>query len=377
MKIALLSEKYTPDVGGLAISAARLAGLLTSAGHRVRVFAPTEGLPPSETRLLNLNGVAVQRFGVHRRADDTLVDWFEALVHEHRRDPFDVLHAYFLSQAGFVAAYAGNYLGAPSVVSARGNDLERAIFDPGRAAHILFALQHASAVTANTRALAEKARALFPRLNVCVIPNGVDAQHFRPMDKSPELARTLSLDSIAVLGFVGELRAKKGMAAILSGYTQVIESRSAALLIVGNVRAGEDQRSLAEFRRANPRARVILTGYVAPAELPAYYALIDIFLHPSRRDGLPNALLEAMACGKAIIATPVGGITDAIVDGESGLMVPVNDPKVLAEAVDNLLANKDLAARLGAAARAAAARYTFKAELDGNLQIYSQLGRTT
>ena len=124
MKIALLSEKYTPDVGGLAISTERLARLLASAGHTVRVFCPSLNLSPSERRTLIQNGVSVTRFGAHRRLDDTLVDWFELVVEEHRREPFDVLHAYFLTQAGFAATYAGKYLNLPSVVSIRGNDIE-------------------------------------------------------------------------------------------------------------------------------------------------------------------------------------------------------------------------------------------------------------
>ncbi|MCC7511810.1 MAG: glycosyltransferase, partial [Anaerolineae bacterium] len=111
MKIALLSEKYTPDFGGLAISTERLARLLAAAGHAVRVFAPTLNLPPSERRILPSSGVDVTRFGARKRVDDTLADWFELVVEEHRRDPFDILHAYFLPQAGFVAAYAGKYLG--------------------------------------------------------------------------------------------------------------------------------------------------------------------------------------------------------------------------------------------------------------------------
>src|SRR5687767_5481706 len=122
MKIALLTEKYTPDIGGLAISAGRLGRLLSSAGHEVHVFAPTSSLPASETRTLPSNGVYVTRFGSYKRADDTLVDWFELLVQEHNRSSLDVLHAYFLPQAWFVAAYAGKYLNIPAVVSIRGND---------------------------------------------------------------------------------------------------------------------------------------------------------------------------------------------------------------------------------------------------------------
>ena len=117
MKIALLSEKYTPDIGGLAISTERLARLLTSAGHEVRVFSPTSSLLPSEKRTLPSGGVSVTRFGARKRVDDTLVDWFELIAAEHKRNSFDVLHAYFLTQAGFVAAYTGKYLSVPSVAS--------------------------------------------------------------------------------------------------------------------------------------------------------------------------------------------------------------------------------------------------------------------
>ncbi|HLO30979.1 MAG TPA: hypothetical protein VK249_17665, partial [Anaerolineales bacterium] len=99
MKIAFLSEKYTPDIGGLAISAERITRLLGSAGHNVQVFAPTLNLPLSTKRTLTSGGVTITRFGAHRRVDDTLLHWFELIAEEHRRDPFDVLHAYFLTQA--------------------------------------------------------------------------------------------------------------------------------------------------------------------------------------------------------------------------------------------------------------------------------------
>ena len=211
MRIALLSEKYTPDIGGLAISAERFARSLASAGHQVHVFAPTSNLPASETRTLDSSGVRITRFGARKRADDTLVDWFELLTNEHRRDSFDVIHAYFLTQAGFVAAYAGNYLDVPSVVSARGNDLERAVFDPSRAAHILYALQNASAVTTNANELAKKAAALAPGLKITVVPNGIDLNLFKPLPRNIALAESLSLinsdrpaTTARVVGFVGE-----------------------------------------------------------------------------------------------------------------------------------------------------------------------------
>ncbi|MBN2118346.1 MAG: glycosyltransferase family 4 protein [Anaerolineales bacterium] len=373
MKIALLSEKYTPDIGGLAISAERLARLLVSAGHHVRVFAPTLNLPPSERRTLPSNGVSVTRFGARKRVDDTLVDWFELITEEHKREPFDVLQAYFLAQAGFVAAYAGRYLNVPSVVSARGNDLERAIFDPSRLAQILYALQHANAITTNANELAKKAKALVPGLAVTVIPNGVDSAHFRPLPRNNALAESLGLikGRARVVGFAGELREKKGLRPLLSAYAQVNRNDPATFLLVGDVRAGEDKQIFEEFKLSNPDTQIIVTGFVPQSDLPVYYSLMDVFVHASLRDGLPNALLEAMACEKAVIGTPVGGIPDAVTDRENGRLVRTNDASELAKSIAELLSDETLRKKLGSAAcQTIRNQFTLQAELEGNLALY-------
>ena len=330
MKIALLSEKYTPDIGGLAISTERFARLLTSAGHSVRVFCPSPNLLPSEKRILASHGVSVTRFGTHKRVDDTLVDWFELIVEEHRREAFDVLHAYFLTQAGFIAAYAGKYLNIPSVVSIRGNDLERAAFDPARFSHTLYALQNASAVTTNARELVKKAKAFFDR-DIVLIPNGIDTEHFKPLEKISRLLQTMRLIppeasglpsyfgmkqtspfQQLTIGFVGELREKKGLKILLPAVAQLNQKRPTALLIVGVVRQGDDKQFFDEFFTLNPNLQIFVTGFISPGDLPNYYSLMDVFAHPSQRDGMPNALLEAMACERPVVATPVGGVRDVV-----------------------------------------------------------------
>lgn len=381
MKIALLSEKYTPDFGGLAISTGRLARLLAAAGHAVRVFAPTLNLPPSEKRTLPSSGVDVTRFGARKRVDDTLADWFELIVEEHRRDPFDVLHAYFLPQAGFVAAYAGKYLGAPSVVSIRGNDIERAAFDPAKFSHVMYALQNASAVTTNASTLARKARAFVER-KIFLIPNGIDTELFKPMARNETLAEMLGLggktkeERSAVIGFAGELREKKGMRALLPGYAQAAKPRPASLLIVGEVRDGEDKKFFDEFKSANSQLPITVTGPVPHEDMPAYYALMDVLVHPSLRDGMPNAALEAMACGLPVIATPVGGILDALEDGENGVLVNVNDAAALAGKIVELLDDPQKRAGLGQRARETVVeKFGLEAELRANLRVYESLGK--
>ena len=385
MKIAFLSEKYTPDIGGLAISAERLVRLLASAGHQVRVFSPTSSLSASETRILSSNGVSIRRFGAHKRVDDTLVDWFELLIEEYEREPFEVLHAYFLTQAGFVAAYAGKYLNVPSVVSARGNDLERALFDPTRATHILYALQHADAVTTNAHELAMKARAFVPDLEVTVIPNGIDSAHFKPLPRNRALAESLNLidagkvkEVARVIGFAGELREKKGLGTLLTAYAQLNNKIPATLLIVGDIRIGEDKQRLEDFRRSNPEARIVVTGYVSLRDMPAYYALMDVLVQPSLRDGLPNALLEAMSCEKAVIGTMVGGIVEAVLNCNNGRLVPAKDSDQLASAMHELLSDNQLSTKLGSAARQTIIeKFTLETELSKNLALYRHLGIKT
>jgi len=374
MKIALLSEKYTPDLGGLAISTGRLGEMLASAGHDVRVFAPTLSLPPTINQSQRSGGVHSTRFGARKRVDDTLVDWFELIVEEHQREPFDLIQAYFLPMAGFVGAYAGKYLEIPSVVSIRGNDIERAAFDPGKFSQILYALQNASAVTTNATVLAMKAKAFLDR-EIHIIPNGIDTERFKPVKKNEVLAEMLSVKrATSLIGFVGELREKKGLATLLSGYAQIAKELPATLLLIGEIREGEDRKYFEEFRSSNPNSRMIVTGHIPHKDLPAYYALMDIFVHPSLRDGMPNAVLEAMACEVPVIATPVGGIPDVIKDGTNGRIIPVNDAGALAKVSVELLNDKDQRNRLGKEGRKTVqSAFTPEKELEANLRLYNEL----
>ncbi len=332
-------------------------------------------MSPSEKRILAHNGVHVTRFGAHKRVDDTLADWFELIVEEHRREPFDALHAYFLTQAGFVATYAGKYLNLPNVVSIRGNDIERAVFDPAKFSHVMYALQNASAVTTNASVLKEKARAFVDR-EVVLIPNGIDTQYFKPAERNEILAQTLGLEKEdRVIGFVGELREKKGLATLLRAYAQINKIQPIALLIVGDIRVGEDQKQFEELQSSIPNSKIIITGYVSNHDLPSYYSVMDVFVQPSLRDGLPNALLEAMACEKPIIATPVGGVLEVINDCENGRIVKVNDLNSLTAIIQEVLSDKNLQKHLGTSARQTVqSRFTLQSELDGNLALYRKLG---
>jgi glycosyltransferase involved in cell wall biosynthesis len=102
---------------------------------------------------------------------------------------------------------------------------------------------------------------------------------------------------------------------------------------------------------------------------------MDVFVQPSLRDGLPNALLEAMACEKAIVGSAVGGIADAITDRENGRLVAPNQVNALAEAIEELLMDTNIRNRFGTqACQTIRNRFTLQAELNANLDVYRRLG---
>jgi glycosyltransferase involved in cell wall biosynthesis len=350
MRVALLTDRFPPDPGGLAVASARIARGLAAEGDEVDVHAVrSEGLP-GVVREESRDGVRVLGLAAHRRAEDTAADAFDRLVARHRERPYDVLHGFYLVRSGFLAAYAGSYLGVPSLASARGNDLDRSVLDPAAAPFVLKALDLATCVTAVSHDLARKAGALCPSARVEVVPNGVDTRIFRPVGPDRELLRTLGLAGRAVLGFSGELRRKKGLTVLLPALAELARERPVTLLAAGGVRA-DDLGTVELFRRQHPEVHLVALSPRDPADLAPVYALMDVFVHPSLRDGLPNALLEAMACGRPVVGAAAGGIPDAVRDGTDGLLVDPGDVGALVVALRRVLDDRDLAARLGAAGR--------------------------
>ena len=118
-----------------------------------------------------------------------------------------------------------------------------------------------------------------------------------------------------------------------------------------------------------PEAR----GFVPPDELERLYARAALVACPSRREGFGVACLEAMAHGRPVVATAVGGLLDLVVDGETGLLVPTRDPAALRTALERLLADRQLRRRLGDAGRARARRlFSWDSVTDATVAAYAE-----
>ncbi|MCB8963062.1 MAG: glycosyltransferase family 4 protein [Ardenticatenales bacterium] len=362
----------------MAISARRIAQGLAAAGHQLHLCYPQPQLAPGEWQTIQDGDLLCHPFGPQRRPDDALMEWFEWIVALHQQYKFDILHGHYLVGAGWVTVYAGRYLGIPTVVSPRGNDLERTVFAPAEAAPILYALSWADGVAAVSQDLARKAQALAGGRLVSVIHNGVNADLFQPGPPAPDLRAELGLKPDApLLGFVGEARQKKGLSELLLAQAELTARAPGtppALLLIGDVRP-KDKEILSLFRKQNPGVKVRRLPYVLePERLVTLYNSLDLLLLPSRRDGLPNSLLEGMACARPVLATAVGGIPDALEDGVSGVLLPPRDVAALVNAITALLADPERRAELGQAARARVlADFRPEQEIAGYLALYARL----
>jgi glycosyltransferase involved in cell wall biosynthesis len=234
-----------------------------------------------------------------------------SFVRAARRVDADLLHAHWLP-SGWVAARTGK----PYVVQVWGTDVELARRAPRLARGVL---RGARLVIAASTALAESARALGAQ-EVRVIPSGVDLP--------PEVGEEASPPEIL---YAGRLSPEKGV-------EELVAAADGLKLVV----AGDGPQ----------RARVPgALGFVPHDELQGLYARAAVVACPSRREGFGVACLEAMAHGRPVVATDVGGLRDLVVDGETGLVVPPRDPAALRAALDRLLADPALRRRLGSAGR--------------------------
>jgi glycosyltransferase involved in cell wall biosynthesis len=245
----------------------------------------------------------------------------------------DLVHAHWL-QSVAPAVVAGR----PIVVTLHGSDVELARRAPAVARPLL---RRAGVVIAVSEALAAEARRLGAS-DVRVIPNGIHL----PAEVGEETHPPEVL-------FVGRLSPEKGVEELLAA------AGGLNLVVVGD----------GPLRPHVPAA----LGFLPRPEVERRYARAAVVVCPSRREGFGLACAEAMAHGRPVVASAVGGLRELVVDGETGLLVPPGDPKALREALDRLLADRDLRRRLGEAGRRRVAeRYGWDRVVDATLSCYER-----
>jgi len=259
------------------------------------------------------------------------------------------VHGYLFGPNLF-AVLAGRWCGTRAVVVAKRN--VDAFETPRQRALQRWIHRAATHVTAVSEAVAASVVALgVPRARITVIANGVDTQRFH--EGRGDRAALGANGATPLIGSVGCLAPRKDYATLFDALALLrargIDFRAA---VVGD---GPERGALeARLATLGLGDRVRLLGERADVEtlLPA----MDLFVLSSREEGIPNALLEAMAAGRPAVATAVGGTPEVLTDGVTGWLVPASAPEALADALADALRRPDEAARRGRAARATAER---------------------
>ncbi|TPG05990.1 glycosyltransferase family 4 protein [Rhodanobacter glycinis] len=264
------------------------------------------------------------------------------------RTDFDLIDAHYFYPDGVAAARLGAALGRPVVVTARGTDVTW-IPRYGRCRRqIQRAAESAAAIVTVSQALKDTLATLGVNPGkMTVLRNGVDLERFGPRDRTAIRAR-LGLQGPVWLT-VGNLIELKGVDIAIEALAQVPDN---TLLIAG---AGPEEHKLRRLvERLGLVARVRFLGEVPQAELCSYYNAADALVLASSREGMPNVVLEAMACGTPVVATPVGGVPELITAPEAGELMRERSPKALVRAWTMLqtrkpdrVATRQFAERLG------------------------------
>ena len=243
---------------------------------------------------------------------------------------FDVIDAHYFYPAGVAAILLGRHFGKPVVITARGSDINLIAQYTIPRKFIIWAARRAAAVAAVSQALKYSLEQLgVDAAKVCVLRNGVDADAFRPLDRDVERAR---------LGIDGRLLISVGNLVELKGNELAIRSLKslpdASLFLIGD---GPDRRRLESIaRETGVGERVRFIGTVAQKDLPRYYSAADALVLASSREGWPNVLLEAMACGTPVVAARVGGTPEVVTSPVAGVLFEPRTVQALTSALQEL-----------------------------------------
>jgi glycosyltransferase involved in cell wall biosynthesis len=383
MRIMLVSETYTPSVNGAAVFTERLAVGLVGRGHQVAIVAPSPLGGPwvegSGTRVTTYRVRSMptpypqQRYAwLSRRGAMALLTAFQP----------DLLHIQNHFVLGRTLAQAARLLGLPVVGTNHFMPENLLAHAPGvlRWRPLRRALRRAlwrqcirvydalNAVTVPSHAAAALVRAQGLQVALHVISNGVDGARFHPRGTPSAHERGPRPPTLL---YVGRLDPDKGVDTLLQAMPHVLRAHQACLVLCGRGVQAPKLRQLAE--RLGLGRAIRFRGFVRDHELPAVYRAATLFVMPSVHELQSMATLEAMASGLPVVAADALALPELVVDEGNGFLCPPGDPMALADRIRRVLADVSLAARLGQASRAIAARHDFERTLHTFEGLYGQL----
>jgi L-malate glycosyltransferase len=362
LKVCITTLEFPPDVGGVGESVQRISQMLIESGYEVHVavfrskqrFAK-DGLRRRASCDTNIqNDVFVHRIDSAIRDGAGMIydfygDVYFYLKKLHQIYRFDLLHGFFLNETGFVTTLLSKEENIPVINSVRGSDLHKHIFNPKVHPQAVWILENSTWSTFVSKDLQKRGIAIAPSIkNKCsAFLNSIQPIDFDDLEKPPFLQEL----SGVIVGSTGRFRDKKGMEYLLEACAKASKKVDLTLLLVGDFVDKERAYWEQEIKASGIGDRLKITGIISRQEVLAYLPHFDIFAIPSLHDGCPNALLEAMLAGNAIVGSNVDAIGEILADGTSGLVVEPANSEDLAIAIETLAIDSKLRQKFGKGAR--------------------------
>lgn len=400
MKVLHILDHSVPVMSGYSTRSRNIVGFQRELGLTPMVVTSPKHPAPGPT-VEERDGIRYYRTSRSRTADPgpstssyagslALMRRFAARIAEvARAEGAAVLHAHSPVLNGLPALWVGRRLGIPVVYEARAF-WEDAAVDHGtthegsvryRLTRALetFLFRRADRVVVIAEAMRREIirRGVDPR-RIAVVGNGVDVDRFRPIPRNEPLAGRLGINGELVFGFIGSFYHYEGLRFLVNALPQLRERvPGARLLLVGS---GEETATLREATAGSDGA-IMLPGQVPHEEVGAYYSLIDVFVCPRKRMRLtelvtPLKPLEAMAMAKPVLASDVGGLSELIQHGSTGMLFRADDTSSLLEQAAHLASSRELRVSLGTAARGHVERErSWPRVVSRYLEIYESIRR--
>ncbi|WP_226627922.1 glycosyltransferase family 4 protein [Alloyangia pacifica] len=380
LRICMIISSYHPIVGGAEKQVAQLAGLMTGQGHEVYILTRRyPGLPAAET----IDGVKVRRIAMRKPVKG--MGFILGAARMVRKLEPDVIHCHSLFSPALAGALGKRWTGAPLLAKPMcGGEATSIAKKPLGRQRLSYLAQAVDRFPMVSREIESELAGLgVPSEKLRFIPNGVDGARFCPPKsqvEKDELRLSFGLPSGPIFLFAGRLAAQKRLPLLLEAWSDVRARMPQATLAIAGANRSSGSGYQATFGEGDELPTALLEqpgvrmlGHVA--DMPNLLRAVDVFVLPSAREGLSNALLEACASGLACITARTGGAVDFMSDGENGLLFDVDDRQALAVALERFAADAELRAQLGAAAlRTVAESYDIRQTARALLGQYVELG---
>jgi len=345
--LLIFSIAYTPFIGGAEVAIIEITRRIKDVHFTVITPWNDKSLPREEV----IEGVKVIRVGVGHSTIDKYILPITGMLkarHLHTKNPFDGVWSMMANTAGLAALFFKWVCKMPYLLTLQEGGTEKYYWKKTwmwRPLYIAIYRQPKLMQVISTF-LEDRARRYGYKGDVTLVPNGVDVTRFLvdvPAEKTSSLRTQLELSAEdRVIITTSRIVQKNAIDDLVNGFALLKKRLDMPLKLV--VLGDGDQRPMVEkiINQHGLNDDVLLLGFVDHAELPTYLAMSDVFIRPSRSEGLGNSFLEAMGAGLPIVGTPVGGIRDFLVDGETGVFCQPDDPESIAVAIERLLTNEKL-----------------------------------